>query len=219
MLITYLLLFIGAIHLVLIGTKLYSSEIVQFNKAKQNIGSDNQRIKSRFCQTDEIEINSFLINSCSAFNTNFNSQKILLSKSLKFSDSSIYLSDNDSLIQRKNREKLMLGGSFTPLSGKLEIITNPIIRNAFDKSFNKFSSIKYFNSDIYSQENFEKLFDSLLDSLIYDLFIYDDFEKSYKSQNLVIDKDLMFRAKQLYFILLHFGQILIFLFIVDNSRK
>ena len=93
----------------------------------------------------------------------------------------------------------MLGGSFTPLSGKLEIITNPIIRNAFDKSFNKFSSIKYLNSDIYSQENFEKLFDSLLDSLIYDLFIYDDFEKSYKSQNLVIDKDLMFRAKQLYF--------------------
>ena len=74
-LITYLLLFIGAIHLVLIGTKLYSSEIVQFNKAKQNIGSDNQRIKIRFCQTDEIEINSFLINSCSAFNTNFNSQK------------------------------------------------------------------------------------------------------------------------------------------------
>ena len=197
-LITYLLLFIGAIHLVLIGTKIYSSEIVQFNKAKQYLGLDNQQIKSRFCQTEEIEINSFLINSCSAFNTNLNSQKILLSKSLKFSNSSIYLSDNDSLIQRKNREKLMLGGSFTPLSGKLEIITNPLIRNAFDKSFNKFSSIKYLNSEIYSQENFENLFDSLLDSLIDDLFIYDDFEKRYKSQNLVIDKDLMFRAKQLY---------------------
>lgn len=196
-LISYLLLFQGTLYLMVFGRRIYRSEIIKNNLYKQTAKLDFQIDKEK-CKSKKIEIKPLLINSCSLFNTNFYSHKLILSKSFGNNNNFLYLSDNDVLIEKSNRKKIILGGSLTPLSGKLEIINNPIIKNAFDKSFEKFEAIKHMKSDINSPKKFEKSFDILLNLLINDLFIYEDFEKEYISKNVLIDSDLQFRTKQLY---------------------
>lgn len=200
-LLSYLVLLVSTIKISIISKRIITEEI-NFTGfwAEKKINNQIINLKND-CNPYELEMSGVILKSCSLSNYDFDNHKVIISKineRVGRNNKFYYLSDNADILNKNYSKNLIPAGSYSLLKGKIEIISNSKIKEAFENSF--IQTKEYYNKieELDVSAKYNLFIDDIIYNLMNDLFSDDDIPADLKSNTVIIDNQLFEETKQLY---------------------